>query len=142
MPGRFQASRVWGRVAGRQAQDYCHLVNALGTGAGAPGGREGGDPADQARLGQLAAEQAALRRVATLVARGEPPEAVFAAVAEEIGQLFRVDLANLFRYEPDRSETAVAARGIAGRRFPVGSQWPLEGATSARSCSRPAGRSG
>jgi GAF domain-containing protein len=79
-------------------------VNALGTGAGAPGGGEGRDPADQSRLGQLAAEQAALRRVATLVARGEPPEAVFAAVAEEVGQLFRVDLANLFRYEPDRSE--------------------------------------
>ncbi|MCW2897276.1 MAG: hypothetical protein JWO75_6765, partial [Actinomycetia bacterium] len=62
-------------------------MNALGTGAGAPNGTVGRDPPDQARLGQLAEEQAALRRVAMLVARGEPPEAVFAAVAEEVGQL-------------------------------------------------------
>ena len=47
----------------------------------------GRDPLDQARLGQLAEEQAALRRVATLVARGVPPLEVFAAVAEEVGRL-------------------------------------------------------
>ena len=34
----------------------------------------------------LADEQAALRRVATLVARGEPPRGVFAAVAQEVGR--------------------------------------------------------
>jgi signal transduction histidine kinase len=102
-------------------------VNTLGTGDGAPDGRVGRDPPSQARLGQLADEQAALRRVATLVARGEPPEAVFAAVAEEVGQLLRVDLANLFRYEPDRTETCVAAWGMARKHFPVGSRWPLTG---------------
>ncbi|MDX6416073.1 MAG: hypothetical protein QOG28_693, partial [Trebonia sp.] len=102
-------------------------MNALGTGAGAPNGTVGRDPPDQARLGQLAEEQAALRRVAMLVARGEPPEAVFAAVAEEVGQLFPVDLSNLFRYEPDRTETSVAAWGMARRYFPVGSRWPLTG---------------
>ncbi|MEN3313122.1 MAG: hypothetical protein V7645_2451, partial [Actinomycetota bacterium] len=32
----------------------------------------------------LAEEQAALRRIATLVARGVPPEEVFAAVTEEV----------------------------------------------------------
>lgn len=36
---------------------------------------------------RIAAEQAALRRVATLVARADPPNAVFAAVAEETGRL-------------------------------------------------------
>ncbi len=36
----------------------------------------------------LAEEQAALRRVATLVARGVPPVEVFAAVAEEVGHVF------------------------------------------------------
>jgi hypothetical protein len=61
-------------------------VNALG--AGAPDGAVGRDPPDQARLGQLAEEQEALRRVATLVARGTPAEEVFAAVVEEVGQLF------------------------------------------------------
>jgi signal transduction histidine kinase len=102
-------------------------VNTLGTGDGAPDGRVGRDPPGQARLSQLADEQAALRRVATLVARGEPPETVFAAVAEEVGQLLRVDLANLFRYEPDRTETCVAAWGMARKHFPVGSRWPLTG---------------
>jgi hypothetical protein len=48
----------------------------------------GGALPDQERLGQLAEEQAALRRVATLVARATPPEAVFAAVTEEVGHLF------------------------------------------------------
>jgi signal transduction histidine kinase len=102
-------------------------VNTLGTDAGTPDGWAGRDPPSQARLGQLAQEQAALRRVATLVARGEPPEAVFAAVAEAVGQLFRVDLANLLRYEPDRTETSVAAWGMARKHFPVGSRWPLTG---------------
>jgi GAF domain-containing protein len=100
-------------------------VNALG--AGAPDGEAGRDPPDQARLGQLAEEQAALRRVATLVARGEPPEAVFAAVAEEVGQLFRVELATLARYEPGRMATPVTTWGPAGENLPVGIRWPLEG---------------
>jgi signal transduction histidine kinase len=85
------------------------------------------DPPGQAQLRQLADEQAALRRVATLVARSTAPEAVFAAVAEEVGQLFRLDLVNLFRYEPDGTEISVASWGPAGRRFPVGGRWPLEG---------------
>ena len=90
----------------------------------------GRDPPDQARLGQLAEEQAALRRVATLVAQATQPEEVFAAVAEEVGQLFRVELAILGRYEPGRtatSVTAVTAWGPAGKDYPVGSRWPLEG---------------
>src|ERR1700744_5634537 len=53
---------------------YCDLMDALGTGAGASDRVVGRDPPDQARLGQLAEEQAALRRVATLVARAAPPE--------------------------------------------------------------------
>ena len=59
-----------------------------------------GDPPGQARLRQIADEQAALRRVATLVARGAAPEEVFTAVAGEVGQLLGVELATLFRYEP------------------------------------------
>jgi signal transduction histidine kinase len=105
-------------------------VNPLDTGAGAGhavDGRVGRDPPDQARLRQLAQEQAALRRVATLVARGEPPEAVFTAVLEEVGRLLPVDLATMCRYEPDRTETFVATWGTAGERFPVGSRWTLEG---------------
>jgi signal transduction histidine kinase len=105
-------------------------VNAPGTGAGAGHGADGRvrrDPPDQARLRQLSEEQAALRRVATLVARGEPPEAVFTAVLGAVGRLLPVDLANMCHYEPDRTETFVATWGTAGERFPVGSRWPLEG---------------
>src|SRR5689334_4038545 len=85
------------------------------------------DPLDQARLRQLAREQAALRRVATLVARATPPEAVFAAVAEEVGQLFHVEMASLFRYEPGRTATSVTIWGPAGKDSAVGNRWPLGG---------------
>jgi signal transduction histidine kinase len=78
-------------------------------------------------LRELAGTQAALRRLATLVARGESPEAVFAAVAEEAGQLLRADLATICRYEPGRTLSFVASWGSAGERFPVGSRWPLDG---------------
>jgi signal transduction histidine kinase len=80
----------------------------------------------RASLARLAEEQSALRRVATLVARGAAPEEVFAAVAEEVGQLFLADLANVSRYESDGTFTIVAS---AGNRFPVGSRWPLGGKT-------------
>jgi signal transduction histidine kinase len=85
------------------------------------------DPADQARLRKLADEQAALRRVATLVARGAAPEEVFTAVAEEVGQLLHVELATLFRYEPGHTATSVTTWGPAGENLPVGIRWPLEG---------------
>jgi signal transduction histidine kinase len=78
----------------------------------------------RAALARLAEEQAALRRVATLVARGTRPEAVFAAVTNEVGRLLLVDFANMFRYESDDTLTTVAS---AGERFPVGSRWPLGG---------------
>jgi signal transduction histidine kinase len=85
------------------------------------------DLADQERLRQIADEQAALRRVATLVARGASPEEVFTAVAGEVGQLLRVELATLFRYEPGRTATSVTTWGPAGESLPVGVRWPLEG---------------
>jgi signal transduction histidine kinase len=79
----------------------------------------------RARLARLAEEQAALRRVATLVARAIPPEEVFAAVVEEVGRLLAVDLATLSRYEPDGAITILAGWGRVGEHFPVGSRWPL-----------------
>ena len=65
----------------------------------------------------LAEEQAALRRVATLVARGAAPEDVFAAVAEEAGQMLPVDSACMCRYEPDRTLTFVAQWDNVVTRF-------------------------
>ena len=37
--------------------------------------------------GRIAEEQAALRRVAVLVARGTPPEEMFTAVTHEVGRV-------------------------------------------------------
>jgi GAF domain-containing protein len=81
----------------------------------------------RAALARLAEEQAALRRVATLVARGASPKEVFAAVVTEVGQLLGVDLASLARYEPDGTLTFVATLGAAGEPFPAGSRQRLGG---------------
>jgi PAS domain S-box-containing protein len=78
-------------------------------------------------LQQLADEQAALRRVATLVARGTPPEEVFAAVVAEVGRLLAVASATMSRYELDGAITSVAAWGAAASNFPVASRWSPEG---------------
>jgi GAF domain-containing protein len=59
----------------------------------------------------LAEEQAALRRVATLVARGRPPAEVFAAVTEEVARLLCVECAIMNRYEPDGTITTIAGWG-------------------------------
>jgi signal transduction histidine kinase len=75
----------------------------------------------------LANEQAALRRVATLVARGAPPEEVFAAVSQEVAGLLPVDFADIGRYETDGTITVVAPWGKAAEQFPIGSRWPLGG---------------
>ena len=78
-------------------------------------------------LARLAEEQAALRRVATLVAHGAAPEEVFAAVTEEVGRLLPVDFADMSRFEPDGAVTFVAAWGTTSSAFPVGSRWIPEG---------------
>jgi PAS domain S-box-containing protein len=82
----------------------------------------------RAGLVRLAEEQAALRRVATLVARGTRPQEVFAAVANEVGRVLSVDVANVIRYESDDTVTLMAS---AGDRIPVGSRWPLWGTSLA-----------
>jgi signal transduction histidine kinase len=89
----------------------------------------GRDPTDQARLTQLGEEQAALRRVATLVARDEPADAVFAAVAEEVGRVLEVDFAILVRYDSPESLEVVGnwTRTGAPAPTPVGGQLPLGG---------------
>jgi signal transduction histidine kinase len=79
-------------------------------------------------LGQLAEQQAALRRVATLVAGGAPPEDVFGAVAKEVGELLAVDLTNLSCYGTDGTMTIVASWSRTGTDNPaVGMQVALGG---------------
>jgi signal transduction histidine kinase len=82
-----------------------------------------------AQYRRVADEQAALRRVATLVARAAPPEEVFTAVAAEVGRLLGVDFAILVRFDPpDAHEVAGTwLRTNADPPTPVGSRLPLDG---------------
>jgi signal transduction histidine kinase len=75
----------------------------------------------------LAEEHAALRRVATLVARGAPPEKVFAAAVEEVGRVLAVDLVSMGRYEPDRAMTFLTSWGTPGHFVPIGRRLMLGG---------------
>ena len=71
-------------------------------------------------LDRLAEEQAALRRVATLVARGAPAEELFAAVVEEAGRVFPADIVSLSRRDSDDTITVAAVSGGLADSFPVG----------------------
>jgi GAF domain-containing protein len=78
------------------------------------------------QVGRLADEQAALRRVATLVAQGVPPTELFAAVTEEVGGLLGADLAGMIRYETDATVTPVAAWAAVGEHPELPDRWPTE----------------
>jgi PAS domain S-box-containing protein len=79
----------------------------------------------EARARKLAEEQAALRRVATLVAEGVTEAALFAAVAEEVSRVLGIRMVTIDRYESDGASTVLASLDDPG--FPVGSRWPLDG---------------
>jgi PAS domain S-box-containing protein len=69
--------------------------------------------ASRDELRVLADEQAALRRVATLVARGVTPAEIFGAVVAEMRSLLDADVTVLERHEPDGSVTTLAAEQVA-----------------------------
>ena len=75
----------------------------------------------------LANEQAALRRVATLVAGGAPPPELFAAVAEEVGHLLPVGGATMWRFGDEGTITTLAAWSTGEVAFPAGTRWSTEG---------------
>jgi signal transduction histidine kinase len=75
----------------------------------------------------LADEQAALRRVATLVAQEALPQDLFEAVAEEVGRLLSVGTATMGRFETDDSVTIIAAWSATKVAFPIGVRWRIEG---------------
>ena len=102
--------------AGSQIDEFTELVATAISNAEA-----------RTEVGRLADEQAALRRVATLVARGSSPAEVFAKVAEEVGRLLGVESAWMHRYEPDGNSTVVAMWGELVDAFPVGTHLNLEG---------------
>jgi signal transduction histidine kinase len=80
-------------------------------------------------LRRAADEDAALRRVATLVARGIAPSPLFGAVATETGGVLGAETTAIVRFERDRTATVVgswATPGIEGLALPLGSSWPAE----------------
>jgi len=90
---------------------------------------------------RLADEQAALRRVATLVVRGVPPDEIFSTVAMELRRLFGADIATVGRFEEDRSIAIVVGQAQAADAPPLKTRWevtpPLATAEVART-GRPA----
>ena len=78
---------------------------------------------------QLQEEQAALRRVATAVARGGPPDDVFAATVSELHSVVAADATTLMRVEADGTAAILAVLGESG--FEVGSRFQLVGETAA-----------
>jgi signal transduction histidine kinase len=86
---------------------------------------------DREKLRRLAREQAALRRIATLVARGVAPAQVFSAVTREVGLFSGADLARMERYETDGTVTGVAAWSRHDERPAVGTRFALEGVSIA-----------
>jgi signal transduction histidine kinase len=81
------------------------------------------------QLAQLADEQAALRRVATLVAEGATPQRVFDAVRHEVARMFNAPLSGLLRYDGNGTVTQLAASD--GYRGPIERSWSVEGDESA-----------
>ena len=75
-----------------------------------------------------ARQQTALRRVATLVARGVPPSEVFSAVVAELAGWLDSRNASLWRYEPDGTALLLAAADEPGlQKMPVGERFSLDG---------------
>lgn len=79
------------------------------------------------QLARVLSEQLALRRVATLVAHGEPPEGVFTAVVEEAATVLGVDGARMLRQEADGTATVLASFGAVRLNLPVGTRVSAEG---------------
>jgi PucR C-terminal helix-turn-helix domain/GAF domain/GGDEF-like domain len=83
---------------------------------------------------RLAAEQAALRRLATLVARGVEPSEVFDAVVNEMRRCVPAQTAALWRYESSGEITKVAAADhpeASMAKWPVGTRTSIDGSTLA-----------
>src|SRR5262245_16866925 len=78
-------------------------------------------------LSRLAEEQAALRRVAVLVAQQPSPVEVFAAVTEAVGPLLGADLAAMHVFHGDDAATVVASWSQARPTLPIGTELPLDG---------------
>jgi len=95
----------------------------------------------EGRARELVTEQAALRQVATLVARESPPDHLFAVVTRQSAKVLGVPHVRLVRYEPDGSIVVGGFSADDDEPFPIGSRWPLDSpgvTTIVRQTGRPA----
>jgi signal transduction histidine kinase len=82
----------------------------------------------EVRARELAREQAALRQVATLVARESSPAQLFAVVAEQVAHVLDAPLVRLVRYEHEGSRVElVGGWGASLDPLTVGAHWLLDG---------------
>jgi PAS domain S-box-containing protein len=83
--------------------------------------------ASHAEVSALAEQQAALRRVATLVARGVDPSLVYPAAVAELSRALGIDNVALLRYESGEALVLLAARDDSGlTKLPIGERIPLD----------------
>jgi signal transduction histidine kinase len=88
--------------------------------------------ASEAAQRALAEEQAALRRVATLVAEEPPPSTLFQRVTEEVGRLLGVPRASIVQYHGGHAATVMGAwSDDGGLPLPAGRSLDLDGDTVA-----------
>jgi PAS domain S-box-containing protein len=80
-------------------------------------------------LHRLADEQAALRRIATLVAEGAESHTVFDAVCEETGRLLGATSVNLAHFTPDGFNLTMAGWSLRAVHVPTATRLPLDGDT-------------
>jgi GAF domain-containing protein len=124
--------RVWGALALHSKQSaplapdtesrMAQFTDLLGTAVANSEAR--------AEVARLADEQAALRRVATLVARDAPREEVFTGIASEIGHLFGLEETRMVRYDEDGTGVVVARSGPTEDFFPVGTHLSVDADTA------------
>jgi signal transduction histidine kinase len=81
----------------------------------------------RAEVHRLAEEQAALRRVAVLVAQHPSPDEVFTAVTEAVATLLGADLAAMHVFTGDGTATTIAGWTAEGPLVPIGTKLPLDG---------------
>ncbi len=88
----------------------------------------GGESTALVKLRALAEEQAALRRVATMVAGDADPAQVFAGVCREVGGVLGVGSTNLVRFSDAEDGEVVGAWSASGAPVvPAGTVVPLDG---------------
>ncbi len=88
--------------------------------------------ASHAEVSALAEQQAALRRVATLVARGVDPAQVYPAAVAELSRGLGIDNVALLRYESGEALVLLAARDDTGlTKMSIGERIPLDGENAA-----------